>query len=87
MNSKLFLFLVLLVIGFSSCGERVPKKVTRIPHVVKNIDTVYRYNPNTLSHETCYRYEFWDSTAPVVLDKRQRQYKVGDTIEYIYYQY
>ena len=87
MNSKLLLFLGLILVVYSSCAERVPRKVTVVPHVVKSIDTIQRYNPNTLNHETCYRYEFWDSAPPIILDKRRFEYKVGDTIEYIYYQY
>lgn len=87
MNSKLLLFLGLILVGYSSCAERIPRKVTVVPHVVKSIDTIQRYNPNTLNHETCYRYEFWDSAPPIILDKRRFEYKVGDTIEYIYYQY
>jgi hypothetical protein len=87
MRVKLIITGLLLAIGLGACGEyRVPKSVTVVPHVIKSIDTVERYNGSVLNYETHYRYEFWDSTPPVVL-KKNSMYKVGDTIEYTFVRY
>jgi hypothetical protein len=86
MRVKLIITGLLLAIGFGACGERIPKSTVVVPHVIKSIDTVQRYNPSMMYYEKYYRYEFWDSTPPVMLRKNSR-YTIGDTIEYIYIQY
>jgi hypothetical protein len=86
MRTKRYIVGLLLVMVFGACAERVPKSKTVVPHVIKSIEVVDKYNGTTLNYETYYRYEFWDSTPPVMLRKNSR-YTIGDTIEYIYIQY
>jgi len=83
MRKLIFVFTVLM----TACVQRPPKSIHVVPHVVKKVDTIEQYDPTTLNYKKRYRYEFWDSTAPVTVDPQHARYKVGDTIEYTYYQY
>lgn len=78
---------LLLTAVLGACAERVPKRVTVVPHEVKSIDTIERYEPSTLTHKRYYHYEFCDETPPVNLEEREAVYNIGDTILYIYYEY
>ena len=79
----IFVFTVLM----TACVQRPPKSIHVVPHVIKKVDTIEQYDPTTLNYKKRYRYEFWDSTAPVTVDAQHARYRVGDTIEYTYYQY
>jgi len=83
MRKLIFVFTFLV----TACSQKSPKFIQVVPHVVKKVDTIKQYDPITLSFKKRYRYEFWDSTAPITVDPEHARYTVGDTIEYIYYQY
>lgn len=86
MKDKLLITGLFLSSLFGACIKREPKSITVVPHVIKLIDTVKRYNPVFMMYENHYRYEFWDDERPIIL-KKNSNLSVGDTILYIYYEY
>ena len=73
MRKLILVFTVLM----TACVQ-IPLKSTHVtPHVVKEVDTIERYDP-------C---EFWDGTEPVTVDSQHARYNVGGRIECTYHLY
>ena len=65
----------------SSCKE--PKSKTVVNHVVKSIDTSSRWNPTIQQMEPIYTYHYVDGDSV----KTTKDFRIGDTVPYIYYKY
>ena len=65
----------------SSCKE--PKSKTVVNHIVKSIDTNSRWNPTIQQMELVYTYHYEDGDSV----KTIKDFRIGDTVLYIYYKY
>ena len=65
----------------SSCKE--PKSKTVVNHIVKSIDTNSRWNPTIQQMELVYTYHYEDGDSV----KTIKNFRIGDTVPYIYYKY
>lgn len=65
----------------SSCKE--PKSKTVVNHIVKSIDTNSRWNPTIQQMELVYTYHYEDGDSV----KTIKDFRIGDTVPYIYYKY
>lgn len=79
---KLITFALIVASFASSCKE--PKSKTVVNHIVKSIDTTEKWNPTIQRYESYYTYHYIDGDS---VKTTKFNFKVGDTIPYIYYQY
>jgi hypothetical protein len=73
--------LIILSIFFGACNT---PKVKEIPHVVTSIDTNQVFDPVTQQYHNMYIIKIDDSINTRV---SRNIYKVGDTINFLYYGY
>jgi hypothetical protein len=74
--------LIILSIFFGSCN--IPKVKEVVPHVVTNIDTNQVFDPVTQQYHNMYIIKIDDSINTRV---SSNIYKVGDTVNFLYYGY
>ena len=78
----LITFTLIIACIAASCKE--PKSKTVVNHVVQSIDTTSRWNATIQQMEPIYTYHYVDGDS-VRTDKDG--FRIGDTIQYIYYKY
>ena len=74
--------LIILSIFFGACNSPKIKEV--VPHVVTNIDTNQVFDPVTQQYHNMYIIKIDDSINTCV---SRNTYKVGDTVNFLYYGY
>jgi hypothetical protein len=80
---KKLLTIVLVVASIAtSCKE--PKSKTIVNHVIQSIDTMSRWNATIQQAEPVYIYHFIDGDS---MKTAKEQFRIGDTVQYIYYKY
>lgn len=79
---KLLTFVFIVASIATSCKE--PKSKTVVNHVVQSVDTSSRWNATIQQMEPVYTYHYVDGDS---VKTSKGQFRIGDTIQYIYYKY
>jgi len=74
--------LIILSLFFGACSSPKIKEV--VPHVVTSIDTDQVFDPVTQQYQNMYIIKIDDSIKTSV---SRNPYKVGDTVNFLYYGY
>lgn len=79
---KLLTFAFIVATVATSCKD--PKSKTSVNHIVQSIDTSSKWNPTIQQMEPVYTYHYVDGDSVRTAKDR---FRIGDTIQYIYYKY